>query len=81
MPTAFTLIVLTFGAGTNAPPGVAMHSLPTRQACERAAAAVERVKRESNSTRIVAGNVATAEAEATDYSRGVNTGRSRAGSA
>ena len=43
MPTAFTLIVLTFGAGTNAPPGVAMHSLPTRQACERAAAAVERL--------------------------------------
>ena len=43
MPTAFTLIVLAFDAGTNAPPSVAMHSLPTRQACERAAAAVERL--------------------------------------
>lgn len=43
MTTAFTLIVLAFGAGSNAPPSVAMHNLPTRQACERAAVAAERL--------------------------------------
>ena len=43
MTEAFTLIVLTLGAGANAPPSVAMHSLPSRQACERAAVAVERL--------------------------------------
>ena len=45
-PTAFTLIVLGFGAGANAPPSVSAHVLPSLQACDRAAMAVHRLLRE-----------------------------------